>query len=152
MGTREGEEVHDPMADQLRSRTELIAEITSLRLHGERRDARNYYRGALAALQWIAEGGPGPLTGHPQTQPLPAAAIVHELAAAEALIYGHPSTRRNYASGVEHALMWAQHATPDPPRTPPPDTNTTATAPAAPAPRPAPPGGEQGGERHRERR
>ena len=36
-------------------------------------------------------------------------------AAAEAAIYGRPPTQRDYARGVEHALMWAQYATAAPP-------------------------------------
>ena len=42
-------------------------------------------------------------------------AVVHELAAAEAVIYGRRQSRREYARGVEHALMWAQYATAAPP-------------------------------------
>jgi hypothetical protein len=42
-------------------------------------------------------------------------AIVHELAAAEAIIYGSPATGREYARGVEHALLWAEFATSAPP-------------------------------------
>lgn len=41
--------------------------------------------------------------------------IVHELAAAEAIIYGPRSTGREYARGVEHALLWAENATAGPP-------------------------------------
>ncbi|MEN3267562.1 MAG: hypothetical protein V7646_4456, partial [Pseudonocardia sp.] len=38
-------------------------------------------------------------------------AVVAELAVAEALIYGRPSGCRDYAMGLEHALMWAELAT-----------------------------------------
>jgi hypothetical protein len=48
---------------------------------------------------------------------------VHELAAAENLIYQRRSVRREFARGVQHALMWAQYA---------------SATPAVPAPRPPP--------------
>ena len=48
-------------------------------------------------------------------QPVTVRAVVHELAAAEAVIYGRRQSRREYARGVEHALMWAQYATAAPP-------------------------------------
>jgi hypothetical protein len=41
--------------------------------------------------------------------------IVRELAAAEAIIYGPTCTGRDYARGVEHALLWAEFATAAPP-------------------------------------
>ena len=68
-------------------------------------------------MRWLIEGGPGPLTSTLET-PIPQRAVVHELAAAEAVIYGHPTAQRDYASGVEHALMWAQFATACPPAPP----------------------------------
>lgn len=74
-----------------------------------------FERGALAALQWLQEGGPGPVTDEVGGRPTAARVIVHELAAAEALIYGASSERTGYAQGVEHALMWAQYATAAPP-------------------------------------
>ena len=52
-----------------------------------------FERGALAALQWLLEGGPGPLTGEVGARPTATRAIVQELAAAEALIYGASSER-----------------------------------------------------------
>ena len=83
-------------------------------------------RGAWDALGWLMTGGRGPLTGELVTPPVPARAIVHELAAAEAVIYEQPvdqelpsepgaTDRCRYAAGVEHALMWAEMVTPEPP-------------------------------------
>jgi hypothetical protein len=57
---------------------------------------------------------PAALTGT-AAAPLDFGGIVHELAAAEAIIYGPPSTRCEYARGVEHALLWAECATSAPP-------------------------------------
>jgi hypothetical protein len=58
--------------------------------------------------------GVGPLSGALATS-ITFQANVHELAAAEAIIYGPPSTGREYARGVEHALLWAESATSGPP-------------------------------------
>ena len=66
-------------------------------------------------FEWLAQGGPGPLTTDVAQQPVTVRAVVHELAAAEAVIYGRRQSRREYARGVEHALMWAQYATAAPP-------------------------------------
>jgi hypothetical protein len=74
-----------------------------------------FVRGALDALRWLTEGGPGPLTTDPAPEPVNVRAVVHELAAAEAVIHGRQRNRREYAQGVEHALMWAQYATAAPP-------------------------------------
>jgi hypothetical protein len=85
-----------------------------------------FSRGARDALGWLMTGGRGPLTGEQAASPVPARAIVHELAAAEAVIYGQPADRElpgepgatdrsRYAAGVEHALMWAEMVTPEPP-------------------------------------
>jgi hypothetical protein len=71
--------------------------------------------GAMAALRWLTEGGPGPLTGALIGKPVTLRAIVGELGAAEAVIYENPSAQWRYAAGVEHALMWAQFATSTPP-------------------------------------
>jgi hypothetical protein len=69
--------------------------------------------GAVAALRWLTAGGPGPPTGA-AAAPIDIGGIVHELAAAEAIIYGPPSTGLEYACGVEHALLWAEFATSGP--------------------------------------
>jgi hypothetical protein len=74
--------------------------------------------GALDALQWLAEGGPGPVAGHAAQQPVALRAVVHELAAAEAVIHGRQLNRREYAQGVAHALTCAQFATAAPPVAP----------------------------------
>jgi hypothetical protein len=47
--------------------------------------------------------------------PVPCAAIVHELGAAEAGIHPRGSSVGQYAAGVEYAVMWAQLVTPAPP-------------------------------------
>jgi hypothetical protein len=92
---------------RLRERDVIDAQIIALR---EVDPMGEFERGALAALQWLLEGGPGPVTGEVGGRPTAARVIVQELAAAEALIYGARSERAGYAQGVEHALMWAQFA------------------------------------------
>ena len=53
------------------------------------------------------------MTGDLVGLPLPAAVIVHELAAAEAVLSTSPGRRcHRYAAGVLEALMWAEMATP----------------------------------------
>jgi hypothetical protein len=78
-------------------------------------DPVDFRRGALDALHWVTEGGPSPLTGCLEGPVVSVQAIVRELAAAEAIIYGRPSRDREYCTGAEHALMWAQFATASPP-------------------------------------
>jgi hypothetical protein len=70
--------------------------------------------GARAALEWVTRGGRGPLTGALTAQPPTMRAVVAELSAAESIIYGRPSPLRDFAVGVEHALLWAEFATPTP--------------------------------------
>jgi hypothetical protein len=94
---------------RLRQREVLDAQLTQCR-----RVDNSFTRGAVAALHWLTEGGVGPLSGALATS-ITFQAIVHELAAAEAIIYGPPSTGREYARGVEHALLWAESATSGPP-------------------------------------
>lgn len=83
-----------------------------------------FHRGARDALSWLLVGGRGPLTGQLVEAPVSARAIVRELAAAEAVLYGQPDDRppqggvpgfSGYAAGLEHALMWAEMVTPEPP-------------------------------------
>jgi hypothetical protein len=95
---------------RLRDRDALAAEMTALRdrVGGERCAFR---QGARDALRWLVRGGPGPLTGVVTGLPIPARAIVGELGVAEDLIHGRPSGPRDYAMGLEHALMWAEYAT-----------------------------------------
>jgi hypothetical protein len=84
------------------------------------RGPAEFDRGASAALSWLLTGGVAPLTGVDSGQSTPvAAAVVHELAAAEGLIYQRRSPQRELARGVQHALMWAQYATATPPAPPP---------------------------------
>ena len=90
----------------LRDRESIAAQIAALR-----GDAAEFERGALAALCWLLDGGPGPVTDEPYDRPDTPRAIVRELAAAEAVIYGARAERTDFARGVEHALMWAQFVT-----------------------------------------
>jgi hypothetical protein len=94
---------------RLRQRDILTAQLASC----QRVDS-SFSRGAAAALRWLVAGGAGPLTGA-TTAPIDFGGVVQELAAAEAIIYGPPSTGREYARGVEHALLWAEFATSGPP-------------------------------------
>jgi hypothetical protein len=105
----------------LRSREVLTAQVSALR--GEAAGPVGEFEcGASAALCWLLDGGPGPVTGKVTMRtrqlsygvagrPSTARAIVRELAAAEALIYGATTDRSDFARGVEHALMWAQFVT-----------------------------------------
>jgi hypothetical protein len=117
---------------RLRDREVIAAQITVLAEAGGQ--AREFERGALAALRWVVEGGAGPATGEVGDRPRTARAVVHELAAAEALIYGPASERAEFASGVEHALMWAQFVTCAPPA---PTASRPRRATAAPGTSPA---------------
>ena len=94
---------------------EVLAEQMAALCAASKRTASQFALGALDALQWLTHGGPGPLTTDVVQQPVTVRAVVHELAAAEAVIYGRRQSRREYARGVEHALMWAQYATAAPP-------------------------------------
>lgn len=110
---------------RLRERPVLAAQIAALRRQLEDRGAAGkgsseFPRGARDVLLWVTDGGPGPLTGTWAVAPVAWELIVAELAAAEDIIYGQPSGHRDYARGVEHALMWAQRATEAPPLPPPP--------------------------------
>jgi hypothetical protein len=93
----------------LRDLTVVAAEIQALRAAAASGSA--FHAGARDALRWVLAGGAGPLTGRITGLPIPLRAVVAELAAAEALIYGRPSGCRDYALGLEHALMWAELAT-----------------------------------------
>jgi hypothetical protein len=94
---------------RLRQREILDAQLTQCR-----RVDNSSSRGAVAAVHWLTDGGVGPLSGALATS-ITFQGIVGELAAAEAIIYGPPSTGREYAHGVEHALLWAESATSGPP-------------------------------------
>lgn len=97
---------------KLREHEVLAAQLSALCANSKR---SSFCRGAEAALRWLTEGGAGPLSGALTGRPVMFRAIVRELSAAEALIYGRPSDQRRYAEGVEYALMWAQFVTPTPP-------------------------------------
>jgi hypothetical protein len=99
---------------RMRERPVLAAQMAALEAR-EDAGTPQFRRGALDALQWLCAGGPGPLTGVLTGIPVSSRAIVRELAGAEAIIYGRPSGSRDYACGLEHALMWAQFATAAPP-------------------------------------
>jgi len=98
----------------LRPQAVLIRE-REVHTPGARREA-GFDRGAYDTLKWLVEGGPGPLTGEMVGLPIPAAVIVHELAAAEAVLSTTPSRCYGYAAAVLETLMWAEMATPEPPR------------------------------------
>ncbi|GAA0938010.1 hypothetical protein [Pseudonocardia zijingensis] len=76
-----------------------------------------YHEGARDALRWLLTAGPGPLTGRRTDRPLTLRAVVAELAAAETQLYGPQAADRDYAAGLEHAVMWAVSATPATPST-----------------------------------
>jgi hypothetical protein len=99
---------------RLRPSEVLAGQITALRA-ASKGASSEFVRGALNALTWLVEGGSGPLTADAAHKPVTIGALVHELAAAEAVIYGRRLNLREYAQGVEHALMWAQYATAAPP-------------------------------------
>jgi hypothetical protein len=100
---------------RLRDHDVLQRQVTALAREASDGDRADFRRGALAALRWVTEGGPAPLTGCLEGRVVSVEAIVRELAAAEAIIYGRPSRHRAYCAGAEHALMWAQFATASPP-------------------------------------
>src|SRR3954452_21908312 len=89
-------------------------EILDAQLVRCRQIDNSFTQGAAAGLRWLTSGGPGPVTGTLATS-IHFQSIVHELAAAEAIIYGPPSSGRDYAYGLEHALLWAENATTGPP-------------------------------------
>lgn len=131
---------------RLRDRQVLAAQIEALRAHAGRRGGphevteeatADFQRGALDALSWVTRGGPAPLTGALAVLPMTLESIVGELAAAEDLLYGRPCRHRDYARGVEHALMWAQFATAAPPLTLSPRQRPR---PSPTSPPPSPPG------------
>jgi hypothetical protein len=114
--------------------------------------APGFRAGARAALEWVVRGGPGPLTGALTTPSPPFRAVVAELSAAEAVIYGRPSPHRDFAVGVEHALLWAEQATPARPSMrclPPPEGGPPAADVGRSDRRGAVGTGEQTGGRHR---
>jgi hypothetical protein len=94
----------------LRDRQVILGQVAALR-ESVARSAGEFENGALAALLWLLDGGPGPVTGAADRPPTVARTIVRELAAAEAMIYGTTTQRTDFARGVEHALMWAQFVT-----------------------------------------
>ena len=100
-------------AARLRAPEELERERRQVAAqHGR---AVGFHQGADDTLRWLTTGGSGPLTGEMVGLPIPAAAIVHELATAEAVLAQPPGRCGRYAAGVLHTLMWAQRVTPEPP-------------------------------------
>lgn len=99
-------------APRLRDRDAVEAQIAALALEA---DAREFYRGSPDGLRWLIDGGPAPLSAAVAEILLSSRVLVKEMAVAEDCIYGRRSRRRDYARGLEHALMWAQRATPEPP-------------------------------------
>jgi hypothetical protein len=98
---------------------------------GARREA-DFDRGAYDTLTWLVEGGSGPLTGEMVGLPIPAAVIVHELAAAEAVLSTAPGRCHGYAAAVLETLMWAETATSAPPHALIPRRPVTGRAPQRP--------------------
>jgi hypothetical protein len=104
----------------LREQTVLAAQVAVLRRRvdagpdGEG-ESTEFARGALDALVWLTRGGPAPLAGALALVPVEYELVVAEMATAEAIIHGRPSKCRDYARGVQHALMWARCATAAPP-------------------------------------
>ena len=82
---------------RLRPTADLVRE-RDVHTAGARREA-GFDRGAYDSLKWLVEGGPGPLTGELVGLPLPAAVIVRELAAAEAVLSTSPGRCHGYAAG-----------------------------------------------------
>jgi hypothetical protein len=78
-------------------------EILDAQLVRCRQIDNSFTQGAAAGLRWLTAGGPGPLTGTLETL-IDFRSVVHVLAAAEDIIYGPPSSGRDYARGLEHAL------------------------------------------------
>src|SRR5215207_8214359 len=58
-----------------------------------------FSRGALDALQWLTQGGPGPLTRRVAQKPVMVRAAAREIAVAEGKIYGRDSVESRYAQG-----------------------------------------------------
>jgi hypothetical protein len=73
----------------LRDPAVISAESDTLRTAAKSGSA--FHQGARDALRWLLVGGPGPLTGGMTGLPIPLRAVVAELSAAEAVIYGRPS-------------------------------------------------------------
>ena len=84
---------------RLREHEVLTAALSAL-CADRNRTGSTFCLGAMAALRWLTQGGPGPLTDALTGKPVTFRAIVRELSAAEALIYGRPSDQRWYAAGV----------------------------------------------------
>jgi hypothetical protein len=66
-------------------------EILDAQLVRCRQIDNSFTQGAAAGLRWLTAGGPGPLTGTFATL-IDFRSVVHELAAAEDIIYGPPSS------------------------------------------------------------
>ena len=101
----------------LRDRASLAAQAAILDGFADKAEGE-FQRGAAAALRWLLDDGPGPVTGQLHGDPTAPRSIVRELAAAEAEIYGPRPDSQAYARGIEHALMWAQYVTSTAPGTP----------------------------------
>jgi hypothetical protein len=93
----------------------VLAEEMAALCAASTRTGSRFSRGALDALQWLTQGGPGPLTRRVAQKPAMVRAAAREIAVAEGKIYGRDSVESRYAQGVLHALMWAQYATALPP-------------------------------------
>lgn len=94
----------------LRSRAALTAELDALTSMTE--SGSPFHQGARDALRWLLAGGFGPLTGVRTDPPLSMRAVTAELGAADTLLCRRQSAGRDYAAGLEHAIMWAESAGP----------------------------------------
>jgi hypothetical protein len=84
----------------------LAEQLPALCAQGEQTGSR-FLRGAVDALPWLAEGGPGPLTGQVAEKPVMVREAARGTAVAEGKIYGRNRVEAGCAQGVLHALMWA---------------------------------------------
>ena len=89
---------------RLRPTADLVRE-QDVHAPGARRET-GFDRGAYASLKWLVEGGPGPLTGELVGLPIPAAVIVHELAAAEAVLSTSPGRLTGNGGSQARCRLW----------------------------------------------
>lgn len=76
---------------------------------------RNFIAGAVAAYDWLLGTQPAPLSG---TTEVSARTIAAEEELAETAItgqFGAPQVTREWAVGLQHALMWGRYAADTPP-------------------------------------
>ena len=107
----------------MRARHELEAEYaTAAREHGalvaeNARDFLDRARAVVEALGWVLGERPAPITGTPPTGEMTNVVAGREEDLALDVLYRRADHGINfsYASGVEHALLWARGGTDEPP-------------------------------------